>query len=162
MAQSDFNWKDYHHQIYQIYHGMIALTLVPFALLFLEWDSSVERVEVSYSSPHFILIAQLIWVVGFGCWYVWRGEKVRYILDEEMTLLQKLKEFKQKNIYKYLILALAGFTSALAMWLQPSFIFVIAYFAVLIQYSFLRPSEDKIVRDMRLTKADRKKLHEMT
>lgn len=162
MENSGFNWKDYHHQIYQIYHGMIALTLVPFALLFLEWDSNVERTVVSYSSLYFILVAQLLWVVGYGSWYVWRGEKVGYKLDENMNLQQKLKEFKKKNLNKYVILALAGVLSALAMWLQPSFIFVIAYFTILVQYSFLRPSEDKIVRDMRLTKEERRKLHEMT
>ncbi|MEQ9008483.1 MAG: hypothetical protein RLP12_11400, partial [Ekhidna sp.] len=148
-----------HHQIYQIYHGMIALTLVPFALLFLEWDSSLEKVEVDYSSVLFILAAQLFWVIGFACWYVWKGERVLYVFEEEMSLHEKLKEFKRKNIYKYLILAAAGFIAAFAMWVQPSFLFVIAYFAVLVQYSFLRPSEDKLVRDMRLSKEERNELH---
>lgn len=159
MVTETFNWKNYHHQIYQIYHGTIALTLVPFGLFFLEWDTGFEKTAVSYSSPFFILIAQLMWVIGYASWYVWKGEKVEYTIDDEMDVSEKLKEFKRKNLYKYLILAVAGLISVLAMWIQPSFIFVVAYFGVLIQYSFLRPSEDKIVRDMGLSKADRDMLH---
>lgn len=160
MKNQNFNWKDYHHQIYQIYHGMIALTLVPFALLFLEWDSGSAQVEVSYSSTFFILTSQLLWPIGFACWYVWKGEGVQRKTSNDVVLEEKLKEFKKINLYKYLLLAFAGCLAALAMWLQPSFIFVIAYLGVLVQYSFLRPSEDKIVRDMQLTKDDRRKMHE--
>ncbi|WP_420575950.1 hypothetical protein [Ekhidna sp.] len=160
MENQHLRWKDYHHQLYQIYHGLIALTLVPFALLFLEWDSGNFQLEVSFSDVFFILVAQLIWVVGFACWYVGKGEKVQYEIKEGMTLEEKLKEFKKKNVYKYLLLAFAGCIAAFAMWLQPTYIFVIAYFVVLVQYSFLRPSEDKIVRDMRLTKEDRRRLHQ--
>lgn len=160
MEKEKINWKDYHHQIYQIYHGMIALTLVPFALLFLEWDSGMAQKEIDYSGFKFIIILQLIWPIGFACWYVWKGEKMQYATVEEASLDEKLREFKKINLYKYLMLALAGCLAAFAMWLQPSFIFVITYLAVLIQYSFLRPSEDKIVRDMQLTKDDRRKMHE--
>lgn len=160
MRNKKFSWKDYHHQVYQIYHAIIALTLLPFAMLFLEWDTGNKQVEVSFTSPFFILIAQLLWVIGYICWYVWRGPKLRYELSDEMGLEEKLSQFKKKNLRRYLLLALAGFIAAAAMWIQPSFIFVIAYFAVLVQYSFLRPSEDKIVRDMRLTKGDRKALHQ--
>ncbi len=85
---------------------------------------------------------------------------MQYEISDNMVLEEKLKEFKKINFRKYLLLALAGCLAALAMWLQPSFIFVIAYLGVLVQYSFLRPSEDKIVRDMRLTKEDRKRMHQ--
>ncbi len=159
MDEQEIKWKDFHHQIYQIYHGVIALTLVPFALLFLEWDTSRVE-EIPMNSPLFILTAQLIWVAGYASWYVWKGAKVRYQVNDEMSLIHKLKEFKKVNLKKYLILGAAGLTMAGAMWIVPSFIFVIAYFCILIQYSFLRPSEDKFVRDMRLTKSDRQKLHE--
>lgn len=160
MKNQDFNWKDYHHQIYQIYHGMIALTLVPFALLFIEWDSGSAQEGISYGSPIFILTVFLLGPIGFACWYVWKGERMQYEISDNMVLEEKLKEFKKINFRKYLLLALAGCLAALAMWLQPSFIFVIAYLGVLVQYSFLRPSEDKIVRDMRLTKEDRKRMHQ--
>ncbi|MEO9869382.1 hypothetical protein [Ekhidna sp.] len=153
------SWKDYHHQLYQVYHSIIALTLVPFAFFFLEWDSSFIS-PISMSNPFFILIAQSIWVVGYASWYVWRGENIKYQITDSADVAYKMGEFKKRNIRKYLILGGAGIISVAAMWLAPSFIFVIAYFAVLIQYSFLRPSEDKFVRDMRLSKEDRKTLHE--
>ncbi len=159
MGEKSINWKDYHHQIYQIYHGIIALTLVPFALLFLEWDSGFNKEEASMASPLFIALAQLIWVIGYGSWYAWKGRKVQYKVVEGMSLNEKMLDFKRKNLIKYGILAVVGMLAAGAMWVQPSFIFVISYFAVLVQYSFLRPSEDKFVRDMRVTKTEREMLH---
>ena len=159
MSRKEFDWKNYHHGIYQFYHGFIALSLVPFALLFLSWDSGDNKAEVDYESFVFLATAQLLWLVSFLSWYVWKGKKVQYEITEDYELLEKLKEFKTKNLYKFMILTLAGVLSVLSMWIQPSFIFVLAYFAILIQFSFLRPSEDKIVRDMRLTKADRSSLH---
>ncbi|SNT15352.1 hypothetical protein SAMN05421640_2543 [Ekhidna lutea] len=159
MEEKNLRWKDYHHQLYQIYHGIIALTLVPFALLFLEWDSGGKMSQHS-TLLGYVFMPIILSLTAFAIWYAYKGPNVRYQLSEEMTLNEKLKEFKKKNLYKYFILAIAGILSALAMWIVPSFIYVIIYFAVLVQYSFLRPSEDKIVRDMRLSKEDRKVLHQ--
>lgn len=161
MEVTPADWKDYHHQIYQLYHGIIAITLVPFALLFLEWDSGGKEAN-GLDGLVFILFTQLIWLVGFACWYAWKGERVQYQVDDKMSVKEKMIEFKRRNLMKYCILAIGGFIAAGAMWIQPSFIFVIGYFVVLVQYSFLRPSEDKFVRDMRLTKEERKSLHDET
>ncbi|WP_436517547.1 hypothetical protein [Ekhidna sp. To15] len=160
MEQNAANWKDYHHQIYQIYHGIIAITLIPFALLFLEWDSGNK--EGTIEGLVFILLTQLLWVVGYLSWYAWKGKKVQYSLKDQMSINQKMGEFKKRNLMKYGLLAAGGMVAAGAMWIAPSFLFVVAYFGVLVQYSFLRPSEDKFVRDMRLTKEERMSLHEET
>ncbi|MEO1256399.1 MAG: hypothetical protein AAFY41_16140 [Bacteroidota bacterium] len=162
MKEKTVKWKDYHHQIYQIYHGIIAFTLVPFALLFLEWDSGSTTYSHSSSESRtfLIIVSQLIWVVLYLSWYVWRGAKTQYKLNDTMTLKERLKEFKKRNLYKYILLAICGCLLTLAMWLGASYLFVIAYFGILVQYSFLRPSEDKFVRDMRVSKEDRKLLHQ--
>ncbi len=159
MGEKQLNWKDYHHRIYQLYHGIVALTLVPFALLFLEWDSGSEKLSFSITNPVTILISQLLWIIIYASWYIWKGEKVKYQIVENMTLKEKLEEYRKRNLIKYLILAFAGLIAAFAMWLEASYFFVIAYFGVLVQYSFLRPSEDKVVRDMQLTKEERISLH---
>jgi hypothetical protein len=161
MDKGNFNWKDYHHQIYQIYHGTIALTLVPFALFFLEWDSG--KVKDEYQGSGFNVVSMVFlfaWV--WSMWYAAKGKLLTYQISDQAELTEKLSEFKRKNVYQYLILLIAGLISAGAMWLQPSFIFVVAYLGVLVRYSFIRPSEDKIVRDMRLTKEERRKLHDGT
>ena len=163
MAEQEFSWKEFHHQIYQIYHGLIALTLVPFALLFLEWNSPEEledpQVFISSTILYAVIFPLFVALESYISWYVWNGSRVQVQTSESDTLQEKLTEFKKRNLIKYLILAGGGLLAALAMWLQPSFLFVVGYFAMLVQYSFLRPSEDKIVRDMQLTKADRNKLH---
>ena len=86
MESKRLNWKDYHHQIYQIYHGIIAVTLVPFALLFLEWDSGAEKSEDQLEGILFFLFAQLVWFVVYLSWYAWRGKNTQYVLSDEMDL----------------------------------------------------------------------------
>lgn len=158
MGSEEIHWKDYHHGIYQIYHVMIAVTLVPFALLLLEWDTGAV-VEKSSTLIHTIGKFLAMAAIAYSYWYAWKGTKTAYSDVSELSLKEKLAEFRKRNAYRYGSLAIGGVIAAVAMWMLPSFIFVLAYFGALIQYSFLRPSENKIVRDLSLSKMERDLLH---
>ncbi len=154
------NWTDFHHNIYRIYHGIIAISLIPFFLVFLELEvTDIKEARVTEALIYVILVILIplcLWLM----WKVWKGGMMDQITIEELTLKDKLITFRRTEIRKYLILELACVLGLLGLWLTAHYLFVILYFAVLAQFSFLRPSEDRFVRDMRLTKEDRKKLHE--
>ncbi len=152
------SWTDFHHQIYRIYHGIIALTLVPFFLLFLELE--VARVEEPRVASTIVYGILLVFVPGCGylSWLVWRGQVFRY--REYTTLKAKLEEFRRVEILKYLLLELVCVIGLAGLWLTSHYFFIIVYFSVLVQFSFLRPSEDRFVRCMQVTKEERKRLHE--
>lgn len=159
MALNFKNWLDFHHQIYRIYHGIIALSLVPFFLVFLELEvASIKEPRIQES---------LIWVVLFlfipACfylsWEVWKGERFRMDVDKSWDLKDKLVKFRSVEIKRFIWLEVACILSLLGLWLTAHYLLVVAYFAVLAQFSFLRPSEDRIIRTLQLTKEDRNNLH---
>ena len=155
------NWEDYHHQIYRIYHGIIALSLVPFFLVFLELEvASIKEPRVSSLWIYLILFV-LIPICIFLMWRVWKVEKSESE-NADFQLREKLIFFRKIEVRKYLELELSCILGLAGLWLTAHYLFVIIYFAVLAQFSFLRPSEDRFVRNMRLTKAERKQLHEET
>lgn len=156
--QLDFhNWEDYHHQIYRIYHGIIALTLVPFFLLFLEIEvADISEPRVSSVWVNLSLLT-LIPLCGYLSWMVWKGGFFQY--QKRELLKEKLIEFRKVEVRKYLVLEGVCALGLFGLWLTAHYLFIIAYFAVLAQFSFLRPSEDKLIRSLNLTKKEREQLH---
>ena len=154
MAKGFKTWNDFHHQINQIYHLCIAVSLIPFALLFLEIDSS-QSFSIENGWVTVVLLLLVNGVVGFLSWYAWKGGKARYRVDEEMLLREKLKEYRIRNTWRFGFLLIASMISLAGLWIISSYLFVLSYFAVLVQYSLMRPSQDRVTRDVRLTKKER-------
>lgn len=157
MMQFKFNsWSDYHHQIYRMYHGIIALSLLPFFLVFLELEvASIKEARVPQIWVNLVLVV-LIPVCVVINWKVWKSEFFKYLGCK--NLKEKLIEFRRVEVKKYLALELVCFFALLGLWLTAHYLFVIIYFAVLVQFSFLRPSEQRIVREMKLTKNEQQNL----
>ncbi|GAB4247240.1 MAG: hypothetical protein Tsb0034_26400 [Ekhidna sp.] len=162
MMQLKFeNWQEYHHQIYRIYHGIIAVSLVPFFLLFIE----LETVEIKESrlegwsewAAIIILITVCLWMFV----EIWKGNRFSTQLEhDEVSLKEKLILFRKTEVTKYIWLEIASILSLLGLWLSAHYFFIIIYFAALVQFSFLRPSEDRLVRTMKLSLTERKEMHE--
>lgn len=157
----NFNhWSDYHHQIYRIYHAIIALSLVPFFFVFLELEvTSIKEPRVA-DSIVWILLLVLIPLGVYMCWDVWKGRRFQIAVDREMPLKSKLLLFRKMEVRKFWWLELVCVVALLGLWLTAHYLFVILYFAVLAQFSFLRPSEDRLIRVLRLTKEERVRLHQ--
>ncbi|MEM7298220.1 MAG: hypothetical protein AAF391_08145 [Bacteroidota bacterium] len=154
------DWSDYHHQIYRIYHGIIALSLVPFFLVFLELEvTSIKEPRVSEWVSLAVLLI-LVPLSGWLSWDVWKGKRFEYLQGENDSLKEKLILFRKVEVKRFLQLEAACVLGLLGLWLTSHYLFVIVYFAVLAQFSFLRPSEDRLIRNMKLTKDERKRLHE--
>jgi hypothetical protein len=154
MAMKFKTWTDFHHQINQIYHLFIAISLIPFSIVFLEIDSS-RSFSIESGAVTYLIIFSVLALSGYISWYAWKGDRTKYQLIENMSIREKLEEFKRKNILRYVFLMIAGLLSLSGLWIVSSYLFVIAYFAILVQYSFLRPSMDRVTRDVRLTKEER-------
>ena len=153
------NWSDFHHQIYRIYHGIIALSLVPFFLVFLELEvASIKETRVPLWGEVVVLML-FISISFYLCWEVWKGSRFDYSEKSDYSLRQKLILFRKVETSKFIWLEIASCIALFGLWLTGHYLFVIVYFAILAQFSFLRPSEDRLVRNMKLTKEEREKLH---
>ena len=153
------SWTDYHHQIYRICHGIIALSLVPFFLVFLELEAAELKEAIVPEWLSVFISILLIPAIGFLNWRIWKSNNSSYSITEEMILKAKLIEFRRAEIKKYLWMELLSVLALAGLWLTANYFFAIIYFALLAQFSFLRPSEDRVIGNMKLTKEDREKLH---
>lgn len=155
-------WESYHHQLYTIYHGVIACSLIPFFLIFLE----VEVAEIKESKVEKwveVLLLILLAIVAAVCsWLVWRGKIFLYDFSERTSIKEKLYAFKKLELKRYLLLELVCMLAFAGLWLTSHYLFVILYFAVLVQFSFLRPSEERVVQQLGFTKAERSNLRSMS
>jgi len=153
------SWTDYHHQIYRIYHGIIALSLVPFFLVFLELE--VTDIDEPIGPEWLIRLIPFLFIpfIGLMNWRVWKSSEFDYTISKGMTLKEKLIEFRKIEIKKYIWMEVLSVLALGGLWLTANYLFVIIYFALLAQFSFLRPSENRLVKNVQLTKEERKNLH---
>ena len=131
--------------------------LFPFFLLFLEIelaDISEPRVSPTIGT---VILLTVTPICGFLSWFVWKSSKLKYRSSD--SLKGKLVEFRRVEVKRYLILEAVCALSLIGLWLTAHYLLVIIYFAVLAQFSFLRPSEDRLIRNMELTKKERDLLH---
>lgn len=154
MAKRFKTWNDFHHQINQVYHLCIAVSLIPFALLFLEIDSA-KSFSIDSGGVSFFLIFITNVMIGYISWYAWKGKETQYRLESKLSLRGKLEEYRRRNIWRFGFLLTASLISLAGLWIVSSYLFVLSYFAVLVQFSLMRPSQDRVTRDVRLTKAER-------
>jgi phosphatidylglycerophosphate synthase len=153
------SWPDFHHRINLVYHAVIAVSLVPFALVFLDIDSGDDATSQLDPSYEWIIILILLAAVFTTCFRVWRKAKERInSIDSNLGIKQKLIAYFNFQIQRYFQLEIAALVSLVGLWLSANYIFVVAYILVLVQFSLLRPSQDKVIRDLRFNKEERERL----
>ncbi|MEP5613043.1 MAG: hypothetical protein ABJP45_12380 [Cyclobacteriaceae bacterium] len=152
------SWPDFHHRINMVYHALIAVSLVPFALVFLDIDSGkVTTSQIEGSG--LILILILLATVSTICYPVWRGVKKRLeTIDSAWGIKKKLIVYFNFQIKRYLQLEAGALISMVGLWLTTNYVFVVSYLLILVQFSLLRPSQDKVIRDLKFSKEEREKL----
>ncbi len=153
------SWSDFHHRINLVYHGIIAVSLIPFALVFLDIDSEEGSISQLEGDNEIIVIVILLAAIFTVCLRVWRGisEKLA-IIDSSWEIKKRLIVYFNFQIKRYLQLEVGAIIGLVGLWLTANYVFVVAYLLVLVQFSLLRPSQDKVIRDLKLDKGERERL----
>ena len=153
------SWQDFHHRINLFYHAIIAVSLIPFALVFLDIDSGGEtssQIELKYE---WFVIAILLATVLTVCLKVWRNARVKLeSIDSSLEIKMRLITYFNFQIQRYFQLEIGALISLMGLWLTANYIFVAAYIMVLVQFSLLRPSQDRVIRDLRFNPQEREHL----
>lgn len=153
------SWPDFHHRINLVYHAIIAVSLIPFALVFLDIDSGPEATSQVDTDYEWAVILIILAAAGTMCYRVWKGAKKKMgMIDKSLSIKMKLVAYLNFQIQRYFQLEVAALISLVGLWLTTSYVFVIAYVLVLVQFSLLRPSQDKVIRDMQFNKEERARL----
>ena len=152
MAKTFSNWTDFHHYQNQWYHLIIAVTLVPFSLLFLEIETGKESL-LEYGGIYWVVVVITSCAVLLLNWVVWK--KTQLVLDVEAGIQAKLKLYKANELKRYGWLCLAGLVAFAGLWLTNYFLLIILYFGVLVHFSIIRPTMDRFFREGQLKKDQR-------
>jgi len=153
------SWPDFHHWINMVYHSIIAFSLIPFAIVFLNIDSGASTLPLISKSliPVFHILALPILIVP--CYLVWRGAKEKLkTISESGEIKVRIISYFGFQTRRFLLLELSAIISLLGMWITLNYLYIIAYLLVLVQFSLLRPSQDKVIRDLAFTKEEREQL----
>lgn len=153
------SWPDFHHRINLVYHAIIAVSLIPFALVFLDIDSGEDATSQIDAEYEWMVIMILVAAAGTMCYRVWKNAKQKLgTIDSSLSIKMKLVAYFNFQIQRYFQLEISALISLVGLWLTASYIFVIAYVLVLVQFSLLRPSQDKVIRDLKFNPAEREHL----
>ena len=145
--------EEYYNRIYLIFNGLIALTLVPFVLLFLEIEKYGSDNPLVSGSLSYILIA-IISATYIAIFYLGTStyKKELTFISRDISLRQKLDAYYSVSLRKYIRLSGCCALTVIGLLLTKHFLFIIAYVFALGALSIGRPVLKNIINEIPLTK----------
>lgn len=151
------NWERFYQKLNMIFHGIIASTMIPFALAFLETQREFPEGPLIEGTSAIILNGVLLVVSALmiGTSRYLGGKSIDKIRQEQDTPA-KLRVYLNEKILIYATLEAAAIMSVLGLYLSKQSFFTIIYLLVLFLFSLQRPSFDRVSRETGIKEADLK------
>lgn len=145
--------EDFERRISLIFHGSIALTLLPFVFLYLEFthDDLLPKF-----SDEWLPAPALVTAVGIIVFVAFRHYR-RHLTEIDPSFKLKNKFEHLFRIYTgfYLRIFIASLLLVVAYWVTASTGAVVAYVIILFLLSLHRPTRDRFARDLPVNGAER-------
>lgn len=151
MTKSDL--EDFERRVSLIFHGAIALTLLPFVFLYLEFThEGLEPVYDGYIwlEAGVLVVAGLLILTGFRKYRKHLGE-----IEVSQPLERKFEHLFRIYLGFYLRLFLGGLILVFSYWLTAATGMVVGYVVLLFLLSLHRPTRDRFTRDLPLSGSER-------
>ena len=159
MATGYNSWEQFYNRFNTIFHGIVALSLLPFAYVFLETQKEFARPSLVEDSQ-ILLLQIVIGIVAAAAVYYARSfqKGIAEAIAQSLPLKEKLELYLNRKLVQYAILQVAAVAGMVGLYLTSSHFFTIIYIAVLFVYSLGRPTYDLVVGELRLSKEEEAKL----
>lgn len=132
--------EEYFNKIYLVFNAIIAVSLVPFVLIFLDIQKygAADKLITGRYSELLIIALSVVYLVVF---YVsLRNFKTGYSkIQRDKPIREKLNEYYYLSLKKYTQLTICCFLMVLGLFLTKHFLFTIGYVLALVVLSFGRP-----------------------
>lgn len=148
--------ESFHNKLAFVFHAMLALPLAVFVYLFLEIKH--DDLEPVISDGYFINILNYVLpflalgIVTAG--YLIFKKRLQQISANE-SIQARLAEYFHGSMVFYVCIEAASIMLVTGLYLTTSAIFIVGYVLVLFLMSLHRPTPQKYVKDLRLTKKER-------
>ncbi|MBV6646890.1 MAG: hypothetical protein KI790_15645 [Cyclobacteriaceae bacterium] len=150
------NWDTFYRRIYFIFNGIIALSLIPFALLFLELEKGEGYQPLL--NGHMLTVSFIIFtfLMSYLVWIATRmADQQVSTIESSSSLGEKLHRYLMIQTRKYLLMEGAAAIGVVALIVTTNYWFVFLYVLILFIFSLGKPTYDKIVQQLRLTKDEK-------
>lgn len=155
------NGEQYYNRLHLYFNGLIAVTLFPFAMVYLELDRGTAEARVLGETVSMILSFAVPVLAGVLMIYAFKAYRKSIAgAPELLTLRAKLDLYYQSALQKYLVLGAAALITIICFYGTQASIFIVVYVFVLIAFSLGRPTIKMIGEDCKLSKEEMKILQD--
>lgn len=150
------NAYEYFHKLNITYYLLIAGPLVGFCYAYLQHQAAgglEPTVYLSWLHISLIIGAAVIIFIGYRSY-----QRALSTIESDWLFQQKLKFFYRKSSELHTYFMLSNTLAALGLYLTGEQLFAGVYAVVLVVFSLFRPTPRRIIRDLRLSKAEEEKL----
>lgn len=148
MGKKDTNWDRFYQKLNMIFHSVIAITMIPFAWIFLETEKGGGASPILQGNTltviQAILIALAAAIIGYSRSF---GNRMLIKTHQQESIPDKLKAYLQGKVKYYLLLESGAVLAVLGLYLTKNHLFSLIYVLVLFVFSLGRPSFDKVSRE---------------
>lgn len=152
MSKGYNRWEKFYHQLSIVFHGIIALSMIPFAWAFLETQRQFpspplvegNTMEVIRMGGPLLLILILFLSYRYG-------QRIINYAKSRSSIEEKLNAYLVEKRKDYLLLELGAFIAFLGLYLTKDQLFSMMYVAVLMMFSTKRPTYYRITQSLELS-----------
>ena len=159
MSEQYTAWDRFYQRLNMTFHGVVAVSLIPFAWVFLEMQKEYPEGPLVDGQSAFLLKTGLF-LAALAIWFL--AYKAHRTLPEKISvhesIPQKLKTYLQLKLGFYGLLESSGILALVGLYVLEDHLFTAVYLVVLFAFSLSRPTYDKVVQELRLNKDEEEKL----
>ena len=144
--------EDYYNKIYIVFNGLIAFTLAPFVIVFLNIQKYGSGEKLVTGQASYLLIIGLL--ISYAIlFYVSLDnfKKGLLLIEKDSSLREKLDKYYSISLKKYSILNICCFLMVIGLFLTKYFLFTIGYILALIILSIGRPVLNTMIKEIPLS-----------
>ena len=156
MSKKKYNkWEKFYNQLSLVFHGVIAVSLIPFGWAFLETQREFPdppMIEGSlFDTIKWVLILLSLGIMVSSFLY---SRNLIFQSGREKNISELLKVYKDKKLVDYAILESASLVAFLGLLITKDQLFSFLYVAILFMFSFKRPTYDRVTSELGLSDSE--------
>ncbi|MFT4834753.1 MAG: hypothetical protein ACI8WP_001516 [Flavobacteriaceae bacterium] len=151
--EKEYNkWEKFYHRFNTIFHGIVAISLIPFAYIFLETQKEFadapmigEEVEI----PLKIVLTLLVVGAGFYSKVYFKKIIGSIVVIPDLTL--KLSHYLRLKLIQYGILECGTLLALVGLYVSKDQWYTALYLVLIFAFSLFRPTYDLVIRELKIS-----------
>ena len=153
------NPQQYFNTLNLVYYFMVAGPLCVFTYFYLNFSrqNMIQTAFPDQPDPVIIYFIPLAAIIVMALTYLLDRNMLQKI-EQTLPFTEKLSRFAKFAIVKYALLEVASFLIVAGFVLSKLKFYIVLYVITLVVFSFHRPTQHKVSKDLKLNKEEKDKL----